>query len=150
MTDCRPSREQRVRVAIVTRTLAMAVSAMAALAWLSIGVIVDAEAVAQPGERYFIDFRARRSTYIGHTYIIYFRTDAAGRTLEDASRWPRSGRGCLERRVLADPRRNPQIQGRHALARDRRSIAAQLTAAEYQPGWPGGSHAQGERASMAC
>jgi hypothetical protein len=78
MTECRPSREQSVRVAIVTRTLAMA-----AAIWLLIGVIADSEAVAQPGERYFIDFRARRSTYIGHTFITYFRTDAGGRVVED-------------------------------------------------------------------
>jgi hypothetical protein len=43
-------------------------------------------AIAQPqrpaGERYFIDFRARPSTFIGHTFILYGRVDAQGRVLE--------------------------------------------------------------------
>jgi len=34
------------------------------------------------GERYFIDFRARPSTYIGHTFILYGRVDAQGRVVE--------------------------------------------------------------------
>ena len=34
------------------------------------------------GERYFIEFRARPSTYIGHTYIIYGRIDVAGRAID--------------------------------------------------------------------
>jgi hypothetical protein len=36
----------------------------------------------QSGERYFIDFRARNSTYIGHTYLMYFRVDASGHIAE--------------------------------------------------------------------
>jgi hypothetical protein len=51
-----------------------------------IAVAVDGAAVAAPrrlrGERYFIDFRARPSQYIGHTYVVYFRVDAAGRVVE--------------------------------------------------------------------
>jgi hypothetical protein len=39
-------------------------------------------ASAQPDERYFIEFRARPSTYIGHTFIEYGRTDRAGRIVE--------------------------------------------------------------------
>lgn len=31
---------------------------------------------------YFIDFRARPSSYIGHTYIVYGRLDADGRVVE--------------------------------------------------------------------
>jgi hypothetical protein len=31
---------------------------------------------------YFIDFRARPSTYIGHTYIVYGRIDARGRLVD--------------------------------------------------------------------
>jgi hypothetical protein len=34
-------------------------------------------------ERYFIEFRARNSSYIGHTYISYFRTGADGRVIEE-------------------------------------------------------------------
>ena len=38
---------------------------------------------AQPAaEGYFIDFRARPSTYIGHTFIVYGRLAAGGRALE--------------------------------------------------------------------
>ncbi len=32
--------------------------------------------------RYFIEFRARSSTYIGHTYISFYRVDAAGQIVE--------------------------------------------------------------------
>ena len=42
-------------------------------------------AAAEPrstGERYFIDFRARSSHYIGHTYVIYYRVDATGHVAE--------------------------------------------------------------------
>jgi hypothetical protein len=34
------------------------------------------------GEHYFIDFRARPSTFIGHTFILYGRVDAQGRVVE--------------------------------------------------------------------
>jgi len=37
---------------------------------------------ASASERYFIEFRARPGQYIGHTYVLYGRTDAAGRILE--------------------------------------------------------------------
>jgi hypothetical protein len=37
---------------------------------------------ASGSDRYFIEFRSRPSTYIGHTYIIYGRTDATGRILD--------------------------------------------------------------------
>jgi hypothetical protein len=33
-------------------------------------------------ERYFIDFRSRPSSYIGHTYVVYFRVDPGGRVTE--------------------------------------------------------------------
>ncbi|MEA3025601.1 MAG: hypothetical protein QOF91_886 [Alphaproteobacteria bacterium] len=69
-----------MRVAIVLRTLAIAVAGC-----LLAGAFGSAE--AQPpsahGERYFIDFRARRSDHIGHTYITYFRLDARGRMIEE-------------------------------------------------------------------
>jgi hypothetical protein len=72
--------EQRLRVDIKTRILAVAAGWLLAFSFCE-------EAFAQQapsaGERYFIDFRARRSVYIGHTYIIYFRLDAGGRLLEE-------------------------------------------------------------------
>jgi hypothetical protein len=43
-------------------------------------IYARAEALA-PGS-YFIDFRARPSGYIGHTYIVYGRLDAGGRVAE--------------------------------------------------------------------
>src|SRR5437762_3245324 len=69
--------EQRVRVASPARALIFA-----AAGWLlAMGFVGDA--FAQPsGERYFIDFRSRNSTYIGHTYVIYFRVDASGNVVE--------------------------------------------------------------------
>jgi hypothetical protein len=44
----------------------------------------DAVAAERPptGEHYFIDFRSRPSTYIGHTYIVYGRVNASGRVIE--------------------------------------------------------------------
>jgi hypothetical protein len=38
--------------------------------------------VPRVGGGYFIDFRARPSSYIGHTYIVYGRIDASGRLVE--------------------------------------------------------------------
>jgi len=62
-----------LRVAVVARVLISA-------GWLLVGAVM---AHAQTGgERYFIDFRARNATYIGHTYIVYFRVDAKGRVVE--------------------------------------------------------------------
>jgi hypothetical protein len=44
------------------------------------------DALAQPlapaGEHYFIDFRARPSSYIGHTYIVFGRMNAAGQMVD--------------------------------------------------------------------
>jgi hypothetical protein len=55
-------------------------AAFAAIALLTGAPRDDVQAA--PGDRYFIDFRARRSSYIGHTYIVYFRVDASGRVIE--------------------------------------------------------------------
>ncbi len=55
---------------------------------LLLAVLASGRAAAQParpaidGDRYFIEFRSRPSTYIGHTYIVYGRTDASGRILD--------------------------------------------------------------------
>ena len=50
------------------------------------GCAVCAAALAQPiaseEARYFIEFRARPSSYIGHTFIIYGRTGSDGRVTE--------------------------------------------------------------------
>jgi hypothetical protein len=67
-----------VRVAIAARVVVVA-----AAVWLLTCADVLAQSAASSGERYFIDFRARRSAYIGHTYIIYFRIDGAGRLVEE-------------------------------------------------------------------
>jgi len=72
--------EQRVRVATTARALVIA-----AAGWLSIIAACDDALAQASADRYFIDFRARRSTYIGHTYIVYFRVDASGRIVEDHS-----------------------------------------------------------------
>src|SRR5258708_40359836 len=69
--------EQRLRVASPARALMFA-----AAGWLLVvGFGGDAFA-QQSGERYFIDFRARNSTHIGHTYVVYFRVDASGDVVE--------------------------------------------------------------------
>jgi hypothetical protein len=68
-----------VPVATMARTLAIA-----AAGWLLMSAVAgDAFAQSPPGERYFIDFRARSSSYIGHTYITYFRVEADGRVSEE-------------------------------------------------------------------
>jgi hypothetical protein len=58
--------------------------AIVAAGCLLAGAIGSAIAAPRPlhGERYFIDFRARPSQYIGHTYVVYFRVDASGRVIE--------------------------------------------------------------------
>lgn len=72
--------EQRVRVTNAARSLMIAAAAWL-LAVASCGDAL-AQTASQNGDRYFIDFRARRSTYIGHTYIVYFRVDANGHVVE--------------------------------------------------------------------
>jgi hypothetical protein len=68
--------EQRLRIASPARALIVSVAG-----WLlATGFVGDAS--AQKGERYFIDFRARNSTYIGHTYLVQFRIDASGNVVE--------------------------------------------------------------------
>jgi hypothetical protein len=42
-------------------------------------LVMLASSKASAAERYFIEFRARSGHYIGHTYIVYGRTDASGR-----------------------------------------------------------------------
>src|SRR5436305_15215639 len=68
--------ERRLRVANRTRALMFAVAG-----WL-LALGLSGHAFAQNSERYFIDFRARNSTYIGHTYLVYFRVDATGHIAE--------------------------------------------------------------------
>ena len=73
--------EQCVRVATTARALAIA-----AAGWLLVCAICGdavAQRLAAGGDQYFIDFRARRSHYIGHTYIVYFRVGAGGRVIEE-------------------------------------------------------------------
>jgi hypothetical protein len=70
-----------LRIAVAVRALGIAVAGSLLLA-----ILASSRAVAQPaagsGDRYFIEFRSRPSTYIGHTYIYYGRTDASGRILD--------------------------------------------------------------------
>jgi hypothetical protein len=70
-----------LRIAVAVRTLGIAVAGSLLLA-----ILASSRAVAQPAagssDRYFIEFRSRPSTYIGHTYIYYGRTDASGRILD--------------------------------------------------------------------
>jgi hypothetical protein len=51
-------------------------------ACLLAGLMCCVARAAPAGERYFIDFRSRPSSYIGHTYILYFRVGADGRVIE--------------------------------------------------------------------
>jgi hypothetical protein len=80
--------EQRLRVAITARALAIAAATLlagaiggSAVAQQSPDMIV-AEEPWPNGGGYFIDFRSRRSTYIGHTYIVYGRLNAERRVVE--------------------------------------------------------------------
>ena len=57
--------------------------AFAALGWmLAVAEVASAEPAARPRHGYFIEFRARFSDYLGHTYVVYGRTNAAGRMLD--------------------------------------------------------------------
>ena len=67
-----------MRVAIAARVLVVA-----AAVWLLTCADILAQASGPSGERYFIDFRARRSAYIGHTFVIYFVVGADGRLVEE-------------------------------------------------------------------
>jgi hypothetical protein len=55
---------------------------------LLLALLASGRASAEPaqprnlGERYFIEFRARPGAFIGHTYVVYGRTDRAGRVLD--------------------------------------------------------------------
>ena len=58
---------------------------------LLLAMLASSRASAEPApnpqprsgsERYFIEFRARPGAFVGHTYVVYGRTDRAGRLLE--------------------------------------------------------------------
>jgi len=57
---------------------------------LLLAMLASSRASAEPaialrsdaGERYFIEFRARPGPFIGHTYVVYGRTDLTGRVLD--------------------------------------------------------------------
>ena len=53
-----------------------------ALTGLLAGLAFGTAHAAPSGERYFIDFRARPATHIGHTYVVYGRLAANGRVIE--------------------------------------------------------------------
>src|SRR5262245_43895919 len=49
------------------------------------GLAIGGEAAAQSRREprdYFIEFRARPSVYLGHTFIVYGRLDGSGRAIE--------------------------------------------------------------------
>ena len=69
-----------VRVALPDRPFAVA-AVVGVLAFAACGAAPGVER-PQPREHYFIEFRARPSKYIGHTYIIYGRIDGSDRAVE--------------------------------------------------------------------
>ena len=70
-----------MRIAVAMRAFGSAFAG----SLLLLAIFASSRVAAQPAagsERYFIEFRSRPSTYIGHTYIVYGRTDATGRILD--------------------------------------------------------------------
>jgi hypothetical protein len=65
---------------MLTRLPGVAAVACMLAALMGEGATADPRRAA--GESYFIDFRARPSTFIGHTFIIYGRVNANGRVTE--------------------------------------------------------------------
>jgi hypothetical protein len=74
----RQAKERIVRVPIPVQPPTVAALLLVA----AIGCAPGAARGSPTGERYFIDFRARSSKYIGHTYIVYGHADASGRVIE--------------------------------------------------------------------
>jgi hypothetical protein len=67
----------------------MVLGAAAACGGIALAVATPGAVLAQPadagrgnGKHYFIEFRARPSTYIGHTFIVYGRLGANGEVVE--------------------------------------------------------------------
>lgn len=80
--------ERSVRGALSALLLSAAASALLLLSPVDRAFAGDAPRVYArvapvPAGAYFIDFRARPSSYIGHTYIIYGRLDGEGRVAEE-------------------------------------------------------------------
>jgi hypothetical protein len=74
-----------LRIAVAIRAFGFAFAgSLLLLAVLASGRVAaqPASRAPQAGDRYFIEFRSRPSSYIGHTYIVYGRTDATGRVLD--------------------------------------------------------------------
>jgi hypothetical protein len=67
---------------ITMRTLPWAMAVAVGCAALPAAVAAPSPDEAQAGARYFIDFRARPSGYIGHTFVVYGRLDAQGHAIE--------------------------------------------------------------------
>ena len=76
-----------MRIAIAIRAFGFAFAG----SLLLLAILASGRVAAQPApgaqqvqgsDRYFIEFRSRPSTYIGHTYIFFGRTDASGRILD--------------------------------------------------------------------
>lgn len=58
-------------------------SGLALCCWLAVAFSHPTRAEPQGGDRYFVDFRSRPSSHIGHTYVVYFRADPSGRISEE-------------------------------------------------------------------
>jgi hypothetical protein len=67
---------------VATSARALAIVAVTWLLLFAAARDASAQILSPSGEHYFIDFRARRSTYLGHTYVVYFRVAADGRMIE--------------------------------------------------------------------
>ena len=76
-----------MKIAVAIRALGFAlVGGLLLLAMLASGrASAEPAREAQPrsaGDRYFIEFRARPGKFVGHTYVVFGRTNAAGRILD--------------------------------------------------------------------
>jgi len=75
-----------LRIAVAIRAFGFALLGCLVLSATPMCGEVSAEPVSIPqrhsvDDYYFIEFRARPSSFVGHTYVVYGRTDAAGRIL---------------------------------------------------------------------
>lgn len=84
-----PAGEQRLRIAVVIRAFGFALLG----GLLLLAMLARSQASAEPAPdvplpsadaRYFIEFRARPNGLLGHTFVVYGRTDATGRVLNQS------------------------------------------------------------------
>lgn len=70
----------RFKVWLRSSAAAVGLGLLLAVCTMTAGEKANAQTARQPG--YFIEFRARPSPYVGHTYVVYGRLDASGRPVE--------------------------------------------------------------------